>query len=888
VLELIKKIINIWMPKYGCGVHVTQCISATVVCCAGKLASNIDSHIKERGNKMQHFFKGKCSTLLFVLLLLVATVVATGCKGSDGSTGPQGPAGVNGTDGTNGSNGTNGTNGLNGADTVNINSLNADEMIATTMTGSITSVTMSAQPVVKFTVVDQNGRGVTGLGAASTSNAANLNYVRVAVAYLSTDPTDTTTNAWHNYYVDSSAQALPTNEGLSAGLVDNGDGSYTYTFQNAISDTIDMTATHRVAVQISGNVPGVTPTLPITHPANIIYTFVPDGSPVTNTRDIVSETACNGCHTKLGNTSLDFNGGRFAPGQPGHGGRQVTQYCVMCHNPQMESAGRTVSTADASGNLINPDHDSKAPNGSTWLLSNGTATYAQMEFVTMIHKTHMGENLQLQGYGINDGHFFPNDIGYPQDIRNCTTCHIGPDGDNYKNKPSIKACGSCHDNISWASTVPTGFLAHAGGAQSDTQCALCHDAANIASYHDTTRTNTDPVTGASMPVSTATYTCVISSASVSTNGEMSVVFKIQQNGSDVVLNTFSAGSTNMISGLSTSKGPDFIAAYAVQQDGISNPSDWNSGHTSAYLQNIWDGTKGSLTGPDGNGYYTAVISGSTFSIPSNAKMVTAIMKDSPTIIASGTPALTVPAMKTADGYTGRRAIVDASKCDSCHKQLGTSPNFHGGNYSITICAACHIPNQTSNGWSASFRTWVHGIHGASKRSVPFTWHATAVDDNFSMLLYPAILNDCQKCHLPGTYDFSASQYTPSLISGMLNVTVSKGTYTTGPSGSTPAALNAFRNSPYIVADGVTDYGTGPSVDAGGNLTPGDPTNLVQSPITAVCVACHDLTTDINHMEANGGQFYETRATAPSPSIESCLVCHGHGAMMDIDVVHKVN
>ncbi len=845
---------------------------------------------------MQHFFKSKFSTLLLVMLALVAMVAFAGCKGSDGSAGAQGVQGIQGPQGL---------PGQPGGQVVNINSLSSDDMVATRMTGSIISVTMSAQPVVKFSVVDQNGRGVTGLGVASTSNAANTNYVKLVIATLATDPTDSVTNAWSNYLLDSSPQSLPTSTGLTANLVDNGDGTYVYTFANS-NFTFDPAATHRVAVQISGNVPNVTPTLPIIHPVNIVYTFVPNGSPVTNTRDIVSETACNGCHSKLGNTSLDVTGTGFKPGQPGHGGRQVTKYCVMCHNPQMESTGRSVSTADASGNLTNPDIDAKAPNGSTWLLSNGTATYAQMEFVTMIHKAHMGQNLQLQGYGINDGHFFPNDIGLPQDIRNCTTCHVGTDGDNYKNKPSIKACGSCHDNISWASTVPTGFKAHKAGPKTEDLCAGCHDAATIASEHDTTTTNTDPVTGDSMPVSTASYTCVISSASVSTNGEMSVVFKMQQNGTDVVFNTYSASTntSNMISGLSTSKGPDFIEAYAVPQDGISNPSDWNSGHTSVYVQNLWDGSKGSLTGPDTNGYYTAVISGSTLSVPSNAKMVTAIMKDSPTIIADGTPALTVPAMKAATGYTARRVIVDANRCDSCHKQLGTSPNFHGGNYSIAICGACHIPNQSSNGWSASFRTWVHGIHGASKRSVPFTWHAVNdTGDNYSNLLYPAILNDCEKCHLPGTYDFSASQYTPALMNGMLNVLVAKGTYTTdygsgtasspyipfsASTPSTTAASNATKNSPYIVEDGVTNYGAGPSVSNGGILTPGSGSNLVQSPITAVCVSCHDLTTDVNHMEANGGQFYATRTSAPAPSIESCLVCHGHGAIEDIAVVHKIN
>ncbi len=772
-----------------------------------------------------------------------------------------------------------GATGASGGSVVNINTLTSAQMVALNMTGTITSVTMGAQPVVRFSVVDQNGRGVTGLAVASASNAANTAYTKLVIAKLDTDPTDTNTNAWSNYLLDSSTQSLPTSTGLVANIVDNGDGTYQYTFANS-NFTVDSTKTHRVAVQISGNVPNVTPTLPITHPVNIIYTFVPNGGAVT-TRDIVSETACNGCHTKLGNTALDITNVSFKPGQPGHGGRQVTKYCVMCHNPQMESTGRPVSAATATGLLTNAG-------GSTWLLSNGTATYAQMEFVTMIHKTHMGADLNLQGYDINNGHYKPNAIGYPQDIRNCTTCHVGPDADNWKTKPSMKACGSCHDNISFAAVVPTGFVAHAGGPQTtNANCTTCHPAtgaisgvtAPIVASHNTGSTNTDQATGDSMVPTVAPLTYVISSATVSTNGEMSVVFKIQENGVDLQLGTF--GTSSMLASYNTTSGPTFIEIYGVPQDGITTPSDWNSGHTSISLQNVWNGTKGTLSGPNGSGFYTALLSGATLSVPSNATMVTAMLKDSPTSNATGSVVIAGPAMKTATGYTARRVIVDVAKCNSCHKQLGTSPNFHSGNYSIAMCAACHTPNQSSNGWTASFRTWVHGIHGASKRSVKFTWHAVNnTGDDYSNLLYPAILNDCEKCHLSGTYDFSGAAYTSSVMNGMLNVLVAKATYTNTDS------LAGFKNSPYV--DLVSNYGAGPSVSNGGIVTAGSVSNLVQSPITAVCVACHDLTSDINHMKANGGQFYATRASAPAPAIESCLVCHGKGATVDIVTQHKVN
>jgi OmcA/MtrC family decaheme c-type cytochrome len=260
----------------------------------------------------------------------------------------------------------------------------------------------------------------------------------------------------------------------------------------------------------------------------------------------------------------------------------------------------------------------------------------------------------------------------------------------------------------------------------------------------------------------------------------------------------------------------------------------------------------------------------------------------------------VPAMMAATGATpdgkanvARRVIFSEAKCNNCHDRLGTSPNFHDGNYSIAMCATCHTPNQGgSTGWSASFRVWVHGIHGASKRTVPFTWHAVSATDNYSTLMYPGVVKDCQQCHLPGTSDFSASQYTPNLIAGMLNVQANTGKK--DPASATAyvfpqAAPVGSGNWAYgLKVDNTTDYGTGWSVNpATGTLvakTTQD-NNLVTSPITAVCSTCHDGSTAIAHMEGNGGSFYDARSAAVTRT-EQCLVCHGNGKTADISAVHK--
>ena len=117
------------------------------------------------------------------------------------------------------------------------------------------------------------------------------------------------------------------------------------------------------------------------------------------------------------------------------------------------------------------------------------------------------------------------------------------------------------------------------------------------------------------------------------------------------------------------------------------------------------------------------------------------------------------AQKVATGYTGRRAIVSDAKCNACHQELGTFTEdaFHAGQRNDgTTCAWCHKPNQTSSGWSADSTSFVHAIHASAKREVPYNWHAATATEGFYDVTYPGVLNQCETCHLAGTYDFSAS------------------------------------------------------------------------------------------------------------------------------------
>jgi OmcA/MtrC family decaheme c-type cytochrome len=353
-------------------------------------------------------------------------------------------------------------------------------------------------------------------------------------------------------------------------------------------------------------------------------------------------------------------------------------------------------------------------------------------------------------------------------------------------------------------------------------------------------------------------------------------------------------------------------AFAVPQDGGTTPSDFNAS-ASGYIRSIWNGTstgtgKGTIAGPDANGYYTIVLT--AVQIPAAATMLTGgvgytyALTGTPPLVQTNvaaypwtpnTPAdgtaqggLSIPARdvwKVATGYTVRRNIVDTAKCNSCHGALGVAPTFHAGQRNDgPTCSFCHNPAKTSSGWSASSKYFIHAIHGGRKRVVPFTWHAVEAGPGYDEVEFPGTLNSCTTCHVANTFDFTNATNLGA-VPNMELTTVATGIYNSNPlQNSTYYTL-----SPYIVADGVTNYGTGFSYNAATNVTSeAASTTLVLSPITAACSACHDSTQAISHMRANGGQFYSTRATALSPSTppEQCLLCHGPGRVAAIGDVHQ--
>jgi OmcA/MtrC family decaheme c-type cytochrome len=600
---------------------------------------------------------------------------------------------------------------------------------------------------------------------------------------------------------------------------------------------------------------------------NLEHNFIPNdpaGTPLK--REIASTAGCNKCHRGFsaeGQTSNSFHGS----------GRIDAAYCDVCHNPAHVS---------------------------------NTAAYSAV----FVHRIHNGEHI------LPENVFHDIKATYPQDIRNCGACHDGAaQGAQAQTRPTLAACTSCHDQVDFAasSSAPTcvhpaalgsdGIHAackHTGGAVDEAQCATCHTAALIDSYHvpiqppdpnsifnGGTNANTNAAylaAAGSVPAGASVITYAIDSvdAIADAGGVLrpTIRFKLVRDGQDVVFQTFGGSVKELMPGFVGS--PSVYFAFAVPQDGVAKPADYNVS-ASGYVKNIWNGSAsvaGTLSGPDSSGWYTITLVNVV--IPSNASMLTGgvgytyslssaiplTQIDLPAYPYDSTSkqgGLIVPApdvYKVANNYTARRPIVDNKNCLTCHVMLGAAPTFHAGQRNNgPTCSFCHNPNQSTGGWAGNAKDFIHSIHGARQRSVPFTWHAESPDKNFSEVEFPGPLNNCTACHLSGDNDFSSTT-SAAALPNMLVSTAAKGRFDGNP---TTNPTGWFTISPYVVADNVADYGFGFSTSNvtitlpdGRSGTQGDTACTPSSPCT--CSQASPCSVD----GVTSGKAGSTACTADAP------------------------
>jgi len=668
---------------------------------------------------------------------------------------------------------------------------------------------------VTYTLTDPTGLPLDAAGV-TTPGAISLAYVAAYIPKGQEQYTAYTTASATGTVLGTVTR--PDFEVFTAPATQIGPGQYTYTFVAKAPAGFDPTATTTVAVD--GNRDLTSFNLGTSY-AGTTFNFVPNGAPVTVTRDVIRTQSCNTCHYLLA-----FHGG-YASGMP---------MCVMCHQPQN----------------VDP--------------STGNSLDAKVFF----HSLHMGSQLpsvlgtsttpgvpyQIIGY-MNSVNDFSTVID-PADPRRCEVCHSQTTGavqaKLFMTEPTRAACGACHNDINFATGFSNGpEVNHPGGPQADdTECANCHipqgespfDASILGAHvvpTDTPATyppNPDTlIAGINLAITGVTNT--------SAGQNPTVAFTLQDNsGNNIPLSQTStlqftiAGPTTDY-GLPTTFGTQTTPGYVTES--ASKATCSSSGACSYTFANAIPAT---ATG--------------TYTIGGEARMTVTVLAGT-TLSQSVTETASNPVMNfSVDGsaIAPRRTVVELANCNACHVAL----SLHGGLRNNTqYCVLCHNPSDTD------FSQRPNSVV-ASDRTLPFQ------GINFSLLVHR--LHDGVNAAInplgPPEYPYIVVGYMGSHndFSGTLFPSMS-------PSGDATYMQNC--QVCHTQVNGVT---TEQILPIGLNVVQ-DPEGWIQGatgqpvqPTSAACSGCHVSKAEAAHFLAN------TDALG-----ESCSVCHAAGAQFAVDAMH---
>lgn len=464
------------------------------------------------------------------------------------------------------------------------------------------------------------------------------------------------------------------------------EGTYTYTFGRALPANFDNTVTHTVAIYGSRN---LTEFDLGTQYSNVEYNWVPSGVAVTQVRDVVRTETCNKCHDPL---AL-------------HGGsRQNVTNCVTCHTPQ---------TSD-------PD------TGNT------------VDFKVMVHKIHAGPNLPSVRAGTpyriignqQSVHDYSH-ITFPQEINNCQTCHDGTASQNmnWLTKPTRATCGSCHDDVNFA----TGQNHAAGPQPSDNLCATCHIPqgelefdASIKGAHTVPRFSQD-LPGVKFEI--------LEVKSTQPGQKPNVTLKITDKSGFPIETSQMSSLSLLIAGPNT----DYAAYWS--ESVLRTPS--NNGIVNyTFTRGIPEDAKGSFTVAV-EGYRNMTLQ------PGTTKQMTNIRD-------VGFNQLVAVAV-TDTAPVARRMVVTQQACNDCHGSIALHGTFR---QNVQYCVTCHNANWDDKARrpadklpveSIHMKTMIHKIHTGEELESDFTIYGfgnTAI--NFNEITYPGDRRNCLACHQSGT------------------------------------------------------------------------------------------------------------------------------------------
>jgi OmcA/MtrC family decaheme c-type cytochrome len=555
------------------------------------------------------------------------------------------------------------------------------------------------------------------------------------------------------------------------------DGDYEYTFATKAPSSFDKTVTHTIGVYGSRNL-----TTDFSLPNNFAdatFNFVPDGTKVSVTRDVVRTPACNQCHYQLA-----FHGGS----------RRSMELCILCHTPQ----------------TVDPD------TGNT------------VDMIVMTHKIHMGEELpsvqagkpyQIIGFNQSVADYskvaFPaNSIANERRGFNCQICHQSQNSNAaqanaWLTHPNRVACGSCHDNVNFSTGEGHRDLPQV----SDNQCATCHtpegeldfDAsikgAHVAAEFTKMRggvvvDNLKVTDGVAGKAPTISFTLRDSA------GKAIPVLTMNRVGVALTGPTSDYGATNFGSGVTTAGyySDSTLSTFNCTADGTCT-------HTMSRV--IPADAKG------------------TFALGVEARRLETFLQGTKKQTEGEYGAVNKVIYFSVDGseVQPRRTIVTTAKCNQCHSFL----SLHGTNRNQTeYCVFCHNPKETDQSRrpadkkpneTIDFRTMVHKIHTGEELQQEYTVYGFGnTPNNYNEVGYPVFTPEggvgdrrvCSMCHVNGSENLPlrSGLLTVNNPRGFIDPTPPQTAACLGCHTSVDAASHALINTSKLGESCATCHGSG--------------------------------------------------------------------------------
>jgi OmcA/MtrC family decaheme c-type cytochrome len=548
-------------------------------------------------------------------------------------------------------------------------------------------------------LTDPKGVGLDRLGI-ETPGAVSVSFILAHIPKGQAQHVAYTVRAQKSPITGVSADQASADSGGT--FKDNGGGNYTYTFKTRVPVSYDPNATHSVGAYGSRN---LTEYDMGTYYADNVYNFVPAGAKVTVVRDVIRSSSCNKCHDQMA-----FHGGS----------RRSIELCDLCHTPQ----------------TIDPD------TGNT------------LDMAVFVHKLHAGSSLPsvaagtpYQIIGHNQTVADYSSIAFPADIRNCTACHETTTGATQQarmNLPNRTACGSCHDDVDFA----TGKN-HANLPQpSDQLCANCHQPTGTDLDTSIQGAHLIPRFSSNLP---GVVFELLNVANAKPGGNITVTFTAKDKKGAPISMADLTRCNILLTGPNSDYGLPGVAAGYVTENVLTKAVGDGRG-TFTY-------TMAAALPKDAAGSYTVAIEGRR-----EVKLLPGTVKE---LLVRDTAANRQFAFSVDNSpVQKRRVIVANEKCNACHGSIA----FHGDNRNdVAQCVICHNPGYVAGGQTIDFRTFIHRIHTGEEMTRKYQIGSA----NYNEVRYPGDRRNCNTCHV------NDSQQLP-LDEGLRNVNDPAGFMTSVP------------------------------------------------------------------------------------------------------------